>query len=98
MNTIKLKDELTTSESTEKSVEDFNGVHDPGGGTKAEERINCKHPGGTEIQPGAENDDPRDAKENRYLSWIDPTAMYMKKCMQRYSNPKKRCQEALRRF
>ena len=93
VNTVKLKGELTTSESEEKDVEDFNGVHDPGG-EAAKERINFKHPGGTEKQPGAKNDDPGDAKEDRYLSGIDPTAVYM----QRYGNPTKRCQAALRRF
>jgi hypothetical protein len=92
VNTVKIKGEITTSESEEKGVEDFNGVYDPGGeaakedfngvydpgGEAAKERINFKHPGGTEKQPGAKNDDPGDAKEDRYLSGIDPTAVYIK--------------------
>ena len=48
----------------------INGVLDPGGGTKAKERINCKYPDGKEKQPGTEHDDPGDAKEDRYLSGI----------------------------
>ena len=99
MNTDKLEDALTTKVLEEKGVKgNINGVLDPGGGTKAKERINCKYPDGKEKQPGTENDDPGDAKEDRYLSGIDPTAVYMKKCMQRYSNPRNRYIAALKRF
>ena len=66
VNTDKLEDARTTKVLEEKGVKgNINGVLDPGGGTKAKERTNCKYPDGKEKQPGAENDDPGDYLEMR---------------------------------
>jgi len=91
VNTVKLKDELTTSESEEKGVEDFNGVHDPGVRTKAEKKLIASTLGGQKYSQVLRT---MIQEMRKKIS----TAVYMKKCMQRYSNPRKRCQAALRRF